>query len=163
MPSVGLIGDDTWRSHPYWLGLHIFYHMCKKWVPLFLVLRIYAYKIWAVATIWHLDNCRLGRAMQPPFKLRILKRLAKALIRLRVCAGWSDALLIAHTTLFEISCTDSIIHCKLFHCILYSIYHWIRSCDRLNADVSLDGNSLRLNAKGPYTAYSGQRLPYVNE
>ena len=27
-------------------------------------------------------------------------RLAKALIRLRVCAGWSEALLVAHTTLF---------------------------------------------------------------
>ena len=36
---------------------------------------------------------------------RILKRLAKALIRLRVCAGWSEPLLVAHTTLLEISCT----------------------------------------------------------
>ena len=33
---------------------------------------------------------------------RILKRLAKALIRLRACAGWSEALLVAHTTLLEI-------------------------------------------------------------
>ena len=39
---------------------------------------------------------------------RILKRLAKALIRLRICAGWSEALLVAHTTLLEISCTGSI-------------------------------------------------------
>ena len=38
---------------------------------------------------------------------RILKRLAKALIRLRVCAVWSEALLVAHTTLLEISCTGS--------------------------------------------------------
>ena len=37
----------------------------------------------------------------------ILKRLAKALIRLRVCAGWSEPLLVAHTTLLEISCTGS--------------------------------------------------------
>ena len=29
-------------------------------------------------------------------------RLAKALIRLRVCAGWSETLLVAHTTLLEI-------------------------------------------------------------
>ena len=66
--------------------------------------------------------------VQPPLKLRnakwcsvssfvnnhrILKRLAKALIRLHVCAGWSEALLVAHTTLLEISCTGSIILCFL--------------------------------------------------
>ena len=34
----------------------------------------------------------------------ICKRLAKALISLRVCAGWSEPLLVAHTTLLEISC-----------------------------------------------------------
>ena len=41
---------------------------------------------------------------------RILKQLAKALIRLRICAGWSEALLVAHTTLLEISCTGSYTH-----------------------------------------------------
>ena len=35
---------------------------------------------------------------------RIFKQLAKALIRLRVCEGWSELLLVAHTTLLEISC-----------------------------------------------------------
>ena len=40
---------------------------------------------------------------------RILKRLAKALIRLRVCAGWFEPLLVAHTTLLEISCPGTII------------------------------------------------------
>ena len=63
--------------------------------------------------------------VQPPFKLRNSKwcsvrtlrvieyfqQLAKALIRLRVCAGWSKPLLIAHTTLLEISCRDWIIIC----------------------------------------------------
>ena len=39
---------------------------------------------------------------------RIFKRLAKTLIRLRVCADWSEPLLIAHTTLLEISCRGSI-------------------------------------------------------
>ena len=50
----------------------------------------------------------------PPFKLRtpnyvpsvafrILKILAKALIRLRVCAGWSEPLLVTQTTLLEIT------------------------------------------------------------
>ena len=38
---------------------------------------------------------------------RILKRLAKALIGLWVCTGWSEALLSAHTTLLEISCRGS--------------------------------------------------------
>ena len=50
--------------------------------------------------------------VKPPFKLRhskwcsipsIVKRLAKALVRLRVCTGWSEALLVPHTTLLEIS------------------------------------------------------------
>ena len=38
---------------------------------------------------------------------RIFKRLAMALISLRVCAGWSETLLGAHTTLLEISCCGS--------------------------------------------------------
>ena len=41
---------------------------------------------------------------------RIFKRLAKALIRLRVCAGWSEPLLVAHTTLLEISCHGSLLY-----------------------------------------------------
>ena len=38
---------------------------------------------------------------------RIFKQLAKALISLRVCAGWSEPLLVIHTTLFEILCHSS--------------------------------------------------------
>ena len=34
-------------------------------------------------------------------------RLAKSLISLRVCADWSEPLLVAHTTLLEISCLGS--------------------------------------------------------
>ena len=34
-------------------------------------------------------------------------RIFKALIRLRVCADWSEPLLVAHTTLLEISCRGS--------------------------------------------------------
>ena len=34
-------------------------------------------------------------------------RLAKTLIRLRVCAGLSEPLLLAHITLLEISCRGS--------------------------------------------------------
>ena len=40
---------------------------------------------------------------------RIFKLQAKALIRLRICAGWSETLLVAHTTLLEISCRGSYI------------------------------------------------------
>ena len=68
--------------------------------------------------MWQFDMHRLRRA----FKLRnsklcslsslidihiIFKRQAKALIRLRVYAGWSEPLLVAHTTLLEISCRGS--------------------------------------------------------
>ena len=59
--------------------------------------------------------------VQSPFKLgnstwcsvsiitthRNFKRLAKALIRLRVCAGWFESSLVAHITLLEISCSGS--------------------------------------------------------
>ena len=38
---------------------------------------------------------------------RKFNRLAKALIRLRVCAGWSESSLVAHITLLEISCRGS--------------------------------------------------------
>ena len=40
---------------------------------------------------------------------KIFKRLAKALNRLRVYADWSEPLLVAHTTLLEISCRGLII------------------------------------------------------
>ena len=49
--------------------------------------------------------------VQHPFKLRnthtIFKQLTKALIRLHVCAGWSEDLRVAHTILLEIPCHDS--------------------------------------------------------
>ena len=40
---------------------------------------------------------------------RIFIRLAKALISLRVSTGWSEPLVVTHTTLLEISCHGSII------------------------------------------------------
>ena len=45
---------------------------------------------------------------------RIFKRPAKALIRLRVCAGWSEPSLVAHSTLLEISCRGSFIFTMLW-------------------------------------------------
>ena len=75
----------------------------------------------------------------------ILKLLAKALIRLRVCAGWSAPLLVAHTTLLEISCRgsyDSTVYLfayenfcnwsgrKLINCVLFpSLVTEVNSCD----------------------------------
>ena len=41
---------------------------------------------------------------QLPMGHKLFKRLANALIRLRVYAGWSEPLLVSHTTLLEISC-----------------------------------------------------------
>ena len=42
------------------------------------------------------------------------------LIRLRVCVGWSEPFLVAHTTLLEISCRGSIIfdvqHMQSWYC-----------------------------------------------
>ena len=56
------------------------------------------------------------------YNRRILKRLAKALIRLHVCAGWSEAVLVAHTTLLEISCTGS--NVILFVCFCCCCCWW---------------------------------------
>ena len=63
---------------------------------------------------------------QQLYTSRIFKRLAKALIRLHVCAGWSEALLVAHTTLLEISCHGSIIlfDCdSKIYCCLFSVHN----------------------------------------
>ena len=66
---------------------------------------------------WHFDKCSLLLSLKLEMlfsqKLnshRKFKGLAKALIRLRVCPGWSEPLLVAHTTLLEISCPGSIIN-----------------------------------------------------
>ena len=44
---------------------------------------------------------------------RIIKRQAKALSSLRVCPGWSEPLLVAHTTLLDISCQGSFVLCLI--------------------------------------------------
>ena len=50
---------------------------------------------------------------------RIFKRPAQAPIIVRVCAGWSEPLQVAHTTLLEISCRGSFVAGK---CILKHEY-----------------------------------------
>ena len=84
--------------------------------------RSYSCYIWATTCDFHqcgiMTSVDSEEPVQPPFKLRnsrwcsvssliIFKRLAKALIGLRVYAGWSEALLVVHTTLLEISCRGS--------------------------------------------------------
>ena len=64
-------------------------------------------------TMWHFDKCRLRRAfacrnlkwcsVSCLISHRTFKRLANALISLYICTGWSEPLLVAHTTLLEIS------------------------------------------------------------
>ena len=78
--------------------------------------------------MWHFDKCRPRRAYAAFFKLRNSKWCSvssltfrgKTLIRLRVCAGWSEALLV---TLFEISW-----HGSFFHEVQTSDRKWKRDC-----------------------------------
>ena len=78
-------------------------------------------------TIWHFPCVDSDELVQPLFKLRnsklcsvskLFKRLANNLIRLRVYAGWSDPLLVSHTTLLEISCRGSIHFWKWFSAMI---------------------------------------------
>ena len=52
---------------------------------------------------------------------RIFKRLAKALIRLHIWAGWSEPLLFAHITLLEISCRGSFDNLVLHTCAITNL------------------------------------------
>ena len=73
---------------------------CDKWFPTNLA-------FWQVQTQTSL--CSLLLSLETPIDVwsvalmlnshRIFKRLAKALIRLGICAGWSETLSVAHTTL----------------------------------------------------------------
>ena len=73
--------------------------------------RVFA--VWLKNHMTRLCDFPTHEYMQFTFKLRnykwcsvsslIIKRLAKDLISLRVCAGWSEPLLFAHTTLLETS------------------------------------------------------------
>ena len=52
----------------------------------------------------------------------ISKRLAKALIRLRVCAGWSEPLLIAHTSCWKSHVTAKIVLFDQIYDTPFSLY-----------------------------------------
>ena len=45
--------------------------------------------------------------IEPRHETSIMETSAVSSLTLRICAGWSEALLVAHTTLLEISCRGS--------------------------------------------------------
>ena len=110
-----------------------------------------------------LKSINSDKPVPPPFKLKnskwcsvssltvieIFKPMAKALISLRVCAGWSEPLLVAHTTLLEILCHGSYI--KLYHPLasrknigFFSIYSLLSSSQFSN-QCKADFHLLTLN------------------
>ena len=80
---------------------------------------------------------------------RIVKRQANALIRLCVCAGWSEALLVAHTTLLEITCHGSYMYIpiKISQNHLYFLYILHFQCQSLNEPLHLRCRSNRLHKR----------------
>ena len=117
-----LSDKTTWAWKLDWLVKHsqLKRTRCDKWIE-------WNFK-WAVTCDFQqcgiLTSVDSDEPVQPPFKLRnskwcllrICKQLAKVLIRLRICAGWSEALLVAHTTLLEISCRGSNDFLNLWYC-----------------------------------------------
>ena len=55
----------------------------------------------------------------------VFKRLAKALIRLCVCAGWSEPLLVAHTSLLNVGNLMSWLK-YVRHCLCNALYVYCR-------------------------------------
>ena len=84
------------------------------------------------STMWHFDKCRLRRACEASFKLRNSKgctvssltvRIAKALNRRHVWTGGSEPLLVAHTTVLEISCRGWFV-CNEGHALIqFTFFH----------------------------------------
>ena len=64
--------------------------------------------------------------------------------RLRVCAGWSESLLVAHTTLLEISCRSSII--------------WVATCENLSCVGVRDQVGLYPTCSATKTSWNIQLL-----
>ena len=82
---------------------------------------------------------------------RIFKRPAKALIRLRVYAGWSDIphLVVAHTTLLKISCRGSNVYYEDATCYVFvSNIPFIKQCVKLcetNTTMNIFGKDEQFN------------------
>ena len=63
-----------------------------------------------------------SRNSEQDLLLKMFKGVAKALTRLRVCAGWSEPVLVAHTTLLEISCHGSMIKSSILLLIQHRLF-----------------------------------------
>ena len=87
-------------------------------------------------TMWHFGGLLLSFETPNSNKSIVFKRLAKALIRLRICACWSKPLVLAHTTLFEISYCGPFIGAKNALRLYYS-YISGRNCICLIKNLSL--------------------------
>ena len=102
---------------------------------------------------------------------------AKALIRLRVCAGWSEPLLVAHTTLLEISCQGSNLYwnfSKNLQLLLFSsnsLYVFVSTSDvwnflevhchkleRFFCSEVMGFGHITLKVKKNYTGVTGQNI-----
>ena len=68
---------------------------------------------------------------------RICKPLAKALIRCAICAGWSEPLLVAHTTWLEIS-----------YCISYVVGTYLANSIPCRQDSQDTDNEIIFGEKG---------------
>ena len=64
-------------------------------------------------------SSKIKRSKVTDYAALIFKRQAKVLIRLCICAGWSESLLVAHTTVLKFVCHGSNIdYCRKKICLL---------------------------------------------
>ena len=54
----------------------------------------------------------------------VYKRQAKALIRLRLCAGWSEPLMVAHTNVLEILFRGLLIFVTEYETVFCDAFDW---------------------------------------
>ena len=86
---------------------------------------------------------------------RIFKRAAKALIRLRLCTGWSEPLMVAHTTLLEISCHGSYVKFDQNIHVVQEV-----RASSLTANERTDGHTDGLAVNKVY-AYRSSNYPFI--
>ena len=96
----------------------------------------------------------------------MLKRQAKALIRLRVCAVWSEPLLVAHNTMLEIACRGSII--VKYQSLVHGNFVWeihvryrrgvYNACVERIEDHHLASRCLQVIKNGDFSIHLSQRL-----
>ena len=131
--------------------------------------------------LWHVTSNSLAFWQEPvrllsPIMLRISKwysvsslivRLAMALIRQRVCAAWSEPLLVSQTTLLEIFIWTIVSHTTLLEisCNLYCIWHPWRREATLQGLSQVEGWTQFLQWHSPHSKIEQLTccLRYVND